>query len=154
MRRAWKKRSIDRQSALAHNHLGLRFAAEGKLELAEKEFKTALAIDPAFAKRLEQFRGSLWRAGKRKMQPNPVEWFQEALNVCGDCRTRSSLHKDLGLLYSRSGHLVEGERQLRLALRQDPNDEEVLSIGAIERGQKKPTIVSHGALRMFVLCLI
>jgi Tfp pilus assembly protein PilF len=40
---------IDRQSALAHNHLGLRFAAEGKLELAEKEFKTALAIDPAFA---------------------------------------------------------------------------------------------------------
>jgi hypothetical protein len=38
---------IDRQSALAHNQLGLRFAAEGKLELADREFKTALAIDPA-----------------------------------------------------------------------------------------------------------
>jgi tetratricopeptide (TPR) repeat protein len=69
--------------------------------------------------------------------PQAVEWFQEALNVCGDCRTRSSLHKDLGLLYSRSGRLVEGERQLRLALRQDPKDEEVLSmLEAIERGQK------------------
>jgi tetratricopeptide (TPR) repeat protein len=73
--------------------------------------------------------------------PQAVEWFQAALDLCGDCRTESTLRKDLGLIYYRSGRLVEGERQLRLALSLSPNDEETLStLKAIETRQKsQPT---------------
>jgi Flp pilus assembly protein TadD len=50
--------------------------------------------------------------------PQAIEHLQEALNLCGDCRSRRSLHKDLGLIYSRLGRLTEGDRELRLALKQ------------------------------------
>jgi len=69
--------------------------------------------------------------------PEAIEQLHEALTLCGDCRWRRSLHKDLGLTYSRLGRLTEGERELRLALKQDPNDGEILrALEVIETIQK------------------
>jgi tetratricopeptide (TPR) repeat protein len=69
--------------------------------------------------------------------PQAIEQLHEALSRCGDCRSRSKLHKDLGLIYSRLGRLPEGERELQLALKQNPNDGEVLrTLEAIETLQE------------------
>jgi tetratricopeptide (TPR) repeat protein len=70
--------------------------------------------------------------------PQAIEQLQKALTLCGDCRSRRSLHKDLGLVYCHLGRLAEGERELRLALRQNPNDGEILkTLELIETLRKK-----------------
>jgi len=52
--------------------------------------------------------------------------FTEAIRVCDDCRSLGDLHKNLGLVYCRSGDLVNGERELRAALKLKPNDPDIL----------------------------
>jgi hypothetical protein len=42
--------------------------------------------------------------------------------MCGDCPSKGDLHKDLGLIYCRSGSLDKGERELRIAQGLKPND--------------------------------
>jgi Flp pilus assembly protein TadD len=51
-----------------------------------------------------------------------VSQLEEAVQVCGDCRSKPELHKNLGLIYCRSGNLEKGERELRIAQTLEPND--------------------------------
>jgi Flp pilus assembly protein TadD len=44
-----------------------------------------------------------------------VAQLEEAVEVCGNCRSKADLHKNLGLIYCRSGNLEKGERELRTA---------------------------------------
>ena len=44
-----------------------------------------------------------------------VAQLEEAVEVCGNCRSKADLHKNLGLIYCRSGNLERGERELRTA---------------------------------------
>jgi Flp pilus assembly protein TadD len=52
--------------------------------------------------------------------------LKEAIEVCGECQTRGELHKNLGLVYCRSGELKKGESELRTALTLIPGDPDVL----------------------------
>ena len=54
-----------------------------------------------------------------------VAQLEEAVQVCGNCQSRSDLHKDLGLIYCRSGNLDKGERELRIAHSLKPDDPDV-----------------------------
>jgi tetratricopeptide (TPR) repeat protein len=55
-----------------------------------------------------------------------VEQMKEALEVCGECAKRGDLHKNLGLIYCRSGDLDNGEAELRLAQKDRPTDPDIL----------------------------
>jgi hypothetical protein len=49
----------------------------------------------------------------------------EEVQICGSCQSRGDLHKNLGLIYCRSGRLEQGERELRIAESLKPNDPDV-----------------------------
>jgi tetratricopeptide (TPR) repeat protein len=68
---------------------------------------------------------ALASAGARDW-PQAVAQLKEALDICGECRSKADLHKNLGLIYCKSGALREGARELRLALQLKPQDHDVL----------------------------
>jgi len=57
--------------------------------------------------------------------PQAIAQLQEALKVCGDCSALALLHKDLGLIYCRSGDLKNGQAELLEARKLMPKDQEV-----------------------------
>jgi len=57
--------------------------------------------------------------------PQAVAQLKEAIEVCGECRSRATLHKNLGLIYCRSGEIKSGIVQLREARRLNPKDPEI-----------------------------
>ncbi len=74
--------------------------------------------------------------------PQAMEQLKEALELCGQCPQLALLHKNLGLIYARTGDLENGEQELRLAIRLNPNDPDASrAIGILEetRNHKKTT---------------
>ena len=68
--------------------------------------------------------------------PQAVEQLKEALELCGQCPQLPVLHKNLGLIYARTGDPENGEQELRLALRLNPNDPDASkAIGIIEESR-------------------
>jgi Flp pilus assembly protein TadD len=51
--------------------------------------------------------------------------------VCGECRSRATLHKNLGLVYCRSGDVGNGIRELKTARELNPRDAEIETALAI-----------------------
>jgi len=70
-----------------------------------------------------------------------VAQLEEAVQMCGDCPSKGDLHKNLGLIYCRSGSLDKGERELRVAQGLKPNDPDVKKslelIAELKDGQAK-----------------
>lgn len=54
-----------------------------------------------------------------------ISQLKEALHVCGECSTLPLLHKDLGLIYCRSGDLTNGRSELLQAQKLSPHDQDV-----------------------------
>ena len=52
--------------------------------------------------------------------------LREGITLCGDCTMQAKLHKNLGLALCQSGDLHAGESELRIALRLDPADRDIL----------------------------
>ena len=70
--------------------------------------------------------------------PKAIAQLKEALEICQECRSRGDLHKNLGLIYCRSGDIKNGQQQLSLARTLKPNDPDVLkSLKILEALQKK-----------------
>jgi Flp pilus assembly protein TadD len=57
--------------------------------------------------------------------PQAVSQMKEAVSACGDCADLAQLHKDLGLIYCRSGNFSDGREELLLAQKLAPNDEDI-----------------------------
>ncbi len=66
-------------------------------------------------------------ASDSKDYPRAIGQLTEALQLCGECRVLPVLHKNLGLIYLRSGNLVDGEREIRTSLSLDSKDAEARS---------------------------
>jgi tetratricopeptide (TPR) repeat protein len=64
-----------------------------------------------------------------------VAQLKEALEICGDCRSRADLRKNLGLIYCRSGDTKHGEEELLEAQKLKPNDPEIQAALAILRNR-------------------
>ena len=77
------------------------------------------------ADRAESLANVAIRAAQSKDWPKALAQLREALELCGECRIRADLHKNLGLIYCHSGDLVNGERQLRTALTMKPHDADI-----------------------------
>jgi tetratricopeptide (TPR) repeat protein len=57
--------------------------------------------------------------------PQAISQLQEGLRVCGDCSALALLHKNLGLIYCRSGDLKSGRVELLEALKLTPKDPDI-----------------------------
>ncbi len=54
-----------------------------------------------------------------------ISQLHAAIEACGECSARPLLHKNLGLVYCRSGDLVNGKRELETAQGLLPDDKDV-----------------------------
>jgi tetratricopeptide (TPR) repeat protein len=54
--------------------------------------------------------------------PRALAQMKEAIAVCGECAEAAHLHRNLGLMYCRTGNLEDAEKELRAALELDPSD--------------------------------
>ena len=66
-----------------------------------------------------------------------VSQLEQAVQVCGNCPSLGDLHKNLGLIYCRSGDLEKGERELRMAANLKPSDPDVKKSLEIIEGLKR-----------------
>jgi len=57
--------------------------------------------------------------------PQAVAQLQEGIRLCKDCSALPLLHKDLGLIYCRSGELENGRKELLIAQQMAPTDPDV-----------------------------
>ncbi len=57
--------------------------------------------------------------------PQAIDQLKEGLQLCGDCSAKALLHKDLGLIYCRSGDLKNGQTELMEARKLSPNDPDI-----------------------------
>jgi len=57
--------------------------------------------------------------------PQAISQLQEGLKICGDCTALALLHKNLGLIYCRSGDLKSGRVELLEALKLTPKDPDI-----------------------------
>jgi tetratricopeptide (TPR) repeat protein len=58
--------------------------------------------------------------------PRAIEQLRDALKICRNCSLEADLHRDIGLVYSRSGDSREGAEELRLALKLKPDENDAL----------------------------
>src|SRR5207253_11360821 len=54
-----------------------------------------------------------------------IAQLQEGLKICGDCSALVLLHKNLGLIYCRSGNLKSGRVELLEARQLAPKDPDI-----------------------------
>ena len=89
------------------------------------------------ADRAESLANIAVRTAKSRDWLKAVAQLKEALQLCGECRIRADLHKNLGLVYCHSGDLVNGERELRTALSMKPFDPDIQqALEVIESSRK------------------
>ena len=53
-----------------------------------------------------------------------LEDLKQALELCGNCRFGADLHRNLGLVYLRTGDTPDGTRELEVALKLNPDDDD------------------------------
>jgi Tfp pilus assembly protein PilF len=54
--------------------------------------------------------------------PQAFDQMQEALKLCGECSDASHLHKNLGMMYIRTGKVELAQKELETALHLNPDD--------------------------------
>jgi tetratricopeptide (TPR) repeat protein len=62
------------------------------------------------------------QAANAQNWPQALAQMKEAIALCAQCGEAAHLHRNLGLMYCRTGNLEEGEKELRAALELNPND--------------------------------
>jgi tetratricopeptide (TPR) repeat protein len=62
------------------------------------------------------------QAANAQNWPQALQQMQEAIALCGQCEEAAHLHRNLGLMYCRTGNLEDGEKELRAALALNPDD--------------------------------
>jgi tetratricopeptide (TPR) repeat protein len=71
--------------------------------------------------------------------PQALEQMKEAIQLCGQCAESGHLHRNLGLIYCRTGNTQEGEKELRAALQINPHDEDARkALALLENLPKSP----------------
>jgi tetratricopeptide (TPR) repeat protein len=61
-------------------------------------------------------------AAEAQNWPQALQDMKEAIALCGQCEDAAHLHRNLGLMYCRTGNLQDGEKELRMALALNPDD--------------------------------
>lgn len=72
--------------------------------------------------RVQQLGNFALEAANAQNWPQAFEQMHEALSLCGQCPEAAHLHKNLGMMYIRTGKLDDAQKELEAALHLDPND--------------------------------
>ena len=119
----------------------LRDQDPDKAQLHLKRFQT-LQEKQRITDRADTLGNFALAAASARDWPQAIAQLKEALELCADCRSRADLHKNLGLVYCRSGDLENGERELRLAFELKPVDPDVTRaleiVGALRKSSRPP----------------
>ena len=143
---AWKnavKLQPDSQEALYKLFLALKRSDPKQSESYLAQFQSAAGAEQR--RKQADSLGSMGSKFARSGEwPLAVSNFDEALRVCGDCDLAWQLTKDLGLSLCNAGDLVRGEKELRIANQQIPDDPEItVALRLIERSRLKQNEVAH-----------
>jgi tetratricopeptide (TPR) repeat protein len=66
--------------------------------------------------------------------PEAIGLLHKAIEICGDCEAAAGLHKNLGLALCRNGSIDEGRNELKIALKLNPDDPDVVkSLAALDQ---------------------
>lgn len=77
-------------------------------------------------------------AAQSRDWPRALERLNEAITLCGDCRARADLYKNLGLTQARSGDFVNAEASLRRAREWKPGDIDIVRALEMLRARAAP----------------
>ena len=72
--------------------------------------------------RVQQLGNFALEASNAENWPQAFAQIQEALELCGECPEASHLHKNLGMMYVRTGKLDQAQKELQTALQLNPDD--------------------------------
>jgi tetratricopeptide (TPR) repeat protein len=72
--------------------------------------------------RVQQLGNFALEASNAKNWPQAFAEIQEALELCGECPEAAHLHKNLGMMYVRTGRLNQAQKELQTALQLNPED--------------------------------
>ena len=121
--------ALNPQFKMAHNQLGLRHMADGRLALARKEFQSALEADPQYA----EARSNLGVLNSR--QGRYVEAEKMFRQAAEDDPTYVKARVNLALILAAQGHLADAEIEIEKAIQSDPNDKSAQSALSAIRAQ-------------------
>jgi tetratricopeptide (TPR) repeat protein len=89
--------------------------------------------------RVQQLGNFALEASNSQNWPQAFEQMNEALKLCGDCPEAAHLHKNLGMMYIRTGKLDEARKELEAAVRLDPKDDDARqALAAIDKSPGEP----------------
>jgi Flp pilus assembly protein TadD len=90
--------------------------------------------------RVQQLGNFALEASNAQNWPQAFDQMQEALKLCGQCPDASHLHKNLGMMYIRTGRLELAQKELEMALQLNPNDADAKqSLAAIQNASAAET---------------
>lgn len=72
--------------------------------------------------RVQQLGNFALEASNAQNWPQAFAQMQEALELCGQCSEAAHLHKNLGMMYVRTGKLEQAQKELDTALQLNPDD--------------------------------
>jgi len=72
--------------------------------------------------RVQQLGNFALEASNAQNWPQAFAQMQEALELCGQCSEAAHLHKNLGMMYVRTGKLEQAQKELETALQLNPDD--------------------------------
>ena len=72
--------------------------------------------------RVQQLGNFALEASNAQNWPQAFAQIQEALELCGECPEAAHLHKNLGMMYVRTGRLNQAQKELQTALQLNPED--------------------------------
>ena len=72
--------------------------------------------------RVQQLGNFALEASNAQNWPQAFAQIQEALELCGECPEAAHLHKNLGMMYVRTGKLNQAQKELQTALQLNPDD--------------------------------
>jgi Tfp pilus assembly protein PilF len=70
--------------------------------------------------------------------PKAIDQLKESISACGQCNSLAQLHKDLGLIYCRSGDYKNGRTELLAAQKLAPTDEDIKKALILLRSVESP----------------
>ena len=103
---------------LAYNNLGYFLSGQGRLDLAEENYRKSLAINPTYSDALNNLGFALAGQGK---PAEAIPLYEAALRTSP---RQPEIHNNLGNALSEMGRLDEAIRQYLLALQQQPDHPE------------------------------
>jgi tetratricopeptide (TPR) repeat protein len=88
--------------------------------------------------RVQQLGNFALEASNAQNWPQAFDQMHEALELCGQCTEAAHLHRNLGMMYIRTGNVEQAQKELETVLQLNPDDADAKqALAAIQSAQAK-----------------